>query len=121
MPWSRQTRFNKGFTLVELLVTIAIIAILATLLLPALHRAQESGRLSLCKSNLKQISLGVGMYVQDTGYYPKFYFVKNGPGVTDHIARWDQAIEPYTMSRWTNQLYKCPSYKGVTESNPNDL
>ena len=48
-----------AFTLVELLVTISIIAVLAALLLPTLGRGQESGRVAACQSNLHQIGLAL--------------------------------------------------------------
>jgi len=54
-----------GFTLVELLVVIAVIAILAAMLLPALGRAREQARSSNCKSNLKQLALACLMYIND--------------------------------------------------------
>ncbi|MBR7143685.1 MAG: prepilin-type N-terminal cleavage/methylation domain-containing protein, partial [Lentisphaeria bacterium] len=58
----KSVRLSKRFTLIELLVVIAIIAILAAMLLPALSAARAQARTSSCLSNLKQISLAIGMY-----------------------------------------------------------
>lgn len=54
-----------AFTLIELIVVIAIIAILAALLLPAMSRAKEAASITKCLNNLKQIGLGLQMYVDD--------------------------------------------------------
>ena len=62
---------KAAFTLIELLIVIAIIAILAAMIMPVLARAKESGRRIYCLNNLKQLSLCCQMYVNDSqGYYP---------------------------------------------------
>jgi prepilin-type N-terminal cleavage/methylation domain-containing protein len=55
----------KGFTLVELLTAITIIAILAALLFPVLSHAEARGKRTACLNNLKQIATGVHMYAAD--------------------------------------------------------
>lgn len=54
-----------GFTLIELLVVIAIIALLMAILIPVLNKARAQAKSVICKSNIKQMHLGVLMYAQD--------------------------------------------------------
>ena len=58
---------QRGFTLVELLVVIAIIALLMAILMPALNRARELGRRTVCLGNLKQLALAWVMYADQNG------------------------------------------------------
>lgn len=70
MQWSRRPP-SSAFTLLELLVVISIIAVLASLLLPALSKAREMARSSFCTNNLSQIGKAASLYTMDSNdYFP---------------------------------------------------
>ena len=56
---------GKGFTLIELLVVIAIIALLMSVMLPALKKAKDQAKNTICMTNLKQIGVSMGTYATD--------------------------------------------------------
>ena len=73
-------RRPKGFTLVELLVVIGIIAVLIAVLMPALNRARMSANLVKCQSNLRQIYSAVSVYVNENkGVLPRSSDLNGGP------------------------------------------
>lgn len=99
---------TAAFSLIELLVTVAIIAIITSLLMVAVANARASAQRTQCASNLGQLALATQSYVNDSNDYPWFYSYpwRNGGKM------WYDRLEPYTKQSWTNGLYLCPSYAG---------
>jgi prepilin-type N-terminal cleavage/methylation domain-containing protein len=97
-----------AFSLVELLVTIAIIAIIASLLVVAVANARASAQRTQCASNLRQLALATQSYVNDSNDYPWYYTYP----WRDGGKMWYDRLQPYTTQSWTNALYLCPSYAG---------
>lgn len=120
---NRLRRDASAFTLVELLVVIAVIAILAAILFPVFAQAREKARQTACMSNMKQIATGLQMYVTD--YDEKIFFRSGwansrsgntkilGPGDSANHYRWWNLLMPYIKN---NDVFACPSDDLPTQS-----
>ena len=91
-----------GFTLVELLVVITIVAIVAALVFPVLVRVRESGRQTVCASNMRQIGSALELYRRQ-------WDDALPPAVTPADQTWKDAILPFVSGVG---VFRCPSNLG---------
>ncbi len=99
-------RDRKGFTLIELLVVIAIIAILAAILFPVFARARAKAQQNSCLSNVKQLALGMKMYLSDFDQNFPFAFNSLHTTYINNGLYWKHQIYPYVKNA---QIFICPT------------
>jgi len=128
---------RDGFTLVELLVVISIIAVLAALLMPALERAREAAQEKSCMARMRQLGLAVVLYCNDNNdilpnnyyQYPPFNdFWSTGrssdsrtgntsdgalPGLSSHMGWWCNQVYPYVR---VADLFICDAEREVLKA-----
>jgi prepilin-type N-terminal cleavage/methylation domain-containing protein/prepilin-type processing-associated H-X9-DG protein len=97
--------YPRAFTLVEMVVVIAIIGILVALLLPAVHRVQESARSTNCQSNMRQLLIGLHLLEQADGVLPTITGADNNAGVL--ITRLSPHVKNF-------KVFHCPAHRGKT-------
>jgi prepilin-type N-terminal cleavage/methylation domain-containing protein/prepilin-type processing-associated H-X9-DG protein len=112
---------HRGFTLIEILVVLAIIAVLTAILLPVLSTVREKGRSAVCQSNLRQIGTAITLYTQDYDRYPRGLDAadKNLPQIWGSFPGADKimaespmltaVLDPYVKN---SALWNCPSDSG---------
>jgi prepilin-type N-terminal cleavage/methylation domain-containing protein len=76
---SRRSQRQRGFTLVELLVVIGIIALLISVLLPALNKARAASRTTACLSNLRQMGAAFNIYLSENKDHLPHYIWRTNP------------------------------------------
>jgi prepilin-type N-terminal cleavage/methylation domain-containing protein/prepilin-type processing-associated H-X9-DG protein len=115
---------RRAFTLLELLVVVAVIGLLVALLLPAVHRAREKARDAQCRSNLRQICAATLAYAADhDGRFPQAYHTEFSGGSMTTYA-WDfvtvgsgpsAVVKPGPIfGRFADgRVFQCPSYVGA--------
>ena len=119
---------RSGFTLVELLVVIGIIAVLISLLMPALSKARQAAHQTVCQSNMRQLSMAMLMYANENRQYVPIwnwefrdppYAQPPGSGVA-HADPPGQFFQNGLIWRYVKSegIYRCPSFPEILQ-NPN--
>ena len=125
---NRNRRNGSGFTLVELLLVVAILGILAALLLPAISKSNVAARSTVCKNHLRQLGQALQMYVQENAdRYPYCISPPDSPGDNDATPAnfgkcynrwWFSKLLLYYPGQWTNAAYHCPGYAPALNRRP---
>ena len=107
---TRHSKRSRAFTLIELLLVIAVIAILAGLLLPALARSKAKARTVACLNNVKQVALGFRMWADDNnGHFP--WAVDFAEGGSKDSPVWADHFRACSNELVAPNILVCPSDK----------
>ncbi len=119
VPAARTPRRRVGFTLVELLVVIGIIALLIGILLPTLSRARESAKQTVCLSNIRQMGQSTVMFVNEHDGWMYKAWLNSGPKT--NLGSFEKGPWEFEFPRWgwdfvlssymdgAKDVFQCPS------------
>jgi prepilin-type N-terminal cleavage/methylation domain-containing protein len=113
---SRSANSHRGFTLIEMLVSIAIMAVIFSMMLPAIQSARESARMTYCRSNLAQLGEAFHAYHQTHGSLPSGSIDSRSPVVAgpDRFA-WGWALQLLPQLGEQNRAARLNPTLGVTD------
>jgi len=142
----RRTRRSRGFTMVELLVVMAIIAVGLALAGPAIEQARQAARARQCINHLKQIGLAIHNYHDAHRTFPPGWVAPDAKAKTDRLWGWQASLLPFVeqaplynrinfsgkiprlsaLSQTTLPIYRCPDdttsatnpIRGTSANNP---
>lgn len=116
---------RRAFTLIDVLVTLGVIAVLLAILMPSLTGVRETARQVVCRSNIRQVGIGLGLYAENQqDKLPSSYFLTTSPqhpletitlrrDVPDPNQAWDGAGRLYNEDYMSAaQIFYCPSHHG---------
>jgi prepilin-type N-terminal cleavage/methylation domain-containing protein/prepilin-type processing-associated H-X9-DG protein len=97
---------RRGFTLVELLIVVAIIGLLLALLMPAVQMAREAGRRISCTSNLRQLGTASHSFYESRGHFPTGAEAKRYSTMINNVLI--ETANPFTFYRWSSLAHLTP-------------
>ncbi len=120
----------RAFTLIELLVVVAIIVVLMALMMPALSRAREQSKTTVCASNMRQIGIGIRIYASEYDNFIVPYYTMSNKASTGSALRSHYAAtlvvtgcltapsqpDETTVASIGHSVFRCPS--GANEQTP---
>ena len=112
-------KMRHGFTLMELLIVISVLALLMSILTPALQRARDSAMTVVCLSNYRQIGIASHMYLDDYNRLPRYWY-NSSPLPNEDIGNqaWAKPMSQYLKVKKGEMYYgkdiypvfSCPAY-----------